>query len=124
MSQPADGRPLILVVEDNEVEREGLATILRREGYAVALAADGRKALDVLRQSPPDLILLDMLMPVMDGWAFLEELRGLGPPAPVVVMSPAALTREWARDHGCAGIVHTPVATTELLAELQRCRGE
>jgi CheY-like chemotaxis protein len=112
-------------VEDNEVEREGLAAILRREGYAVALAAEGRQALDLLRQSPPpDLILLDMLMPVMDGWAFLEELRRLGPPAPVVVMSPAALTREWARDHGCAGIVHKPVATTELLAELQRCRGE
>src|SRR6266545_4852685 len=67
----------LLVVEDNEVAREGLAAILRRAGYEVALATNGQEALNYLDgHPPPALILLDMLMPVLDGWHFLEQLQG------------------------------------------------
>src|SRR5688572_21116373 len=93
----------ILVVEDDAAAREGMAALLGHEGYRVVTAADGRAALDQLRSGlDPDLVLLDMLMPVLDGWHFLEELKAQGPPThvPVVVTTSTNLTREWAEDHG------------------------
>jgi CheY-like chemotaxis protein len=114
----------LLVVEDNEVAREGLASILSRHGYAVALAANGREALDYLAGNPaPALILLDMLMPVLDGWRFLEQLKLSGRlgTTPVVVTTGTVLTREWAGDHGCAGFVKKPIEVEALLAEIRRC---
>ena len=115
----------ILAIEPNEVEREGLAFVLRRAGYAVALVADGREALDYLGANPPPaLILTAMLMPVLNGWGFLSELGHLpglaGVPVVVVTISPA-IGPEWARDHGCAGFVRKPVETELLLAEIRRC---
>ncbi len=63
------GPKTMLVVEDNEITRAGLAAVPRREGFAVALAADGREALALQRVGPPPgLILTDMLMPALDGW--------------------------------------------------------
>jgi CheY-like chemotaxis protein len=115
---------LILVVEDNEVTREGLVAVLQREGFAVAPVANAQEALDYLRDRPaPDLIVLDMLMPVLDGWGFLKALGQLSPrPAvPILVLTSTILTREWADDHGCAGFVRKPIATEELLAEVRRC---
>jgi CheY-like chemotaxis protein len=112
----------ILVVEDNEVAREGVATVLRRHGYEVALAADGREALEHLATSPaPDLILLDMLMPGVDGWHFLKLLREQAPAIPVVVTTGTILTPEWAESQGCAGFLKKPLETEGLLAEVQRC---
>jgi CheY-like chemotaxis protein len=114
----------LLVVEDNEVAREGLAAVLRRHGYAVALAANGQEALDYLAGNPaPNLILLDMLMPVLDGWRFLEQLKQSGRlgAAPIVVTTGTVLTREWARDHGCAGFVKKPIDADPLLEEIRRC---
>lgn len=114
-------------MEDNAVEREGLAVVLRREGYTVALTANGREALAYLRDHPaPDLILLDMLMPVLDGWGFLKEFQRVYPPprVPVLIAAAPVLTREWAGDHGCGGLVHKPIVIDELLAEVQRCLGE
>jgi CheY-like chemotaxis protein len=116
----------IRIVEDNEVTREGLAAILRGEGYAVALAANGQAALDYLRDNPPlALVILDMLMPGLDGWGLLEELRRLErPPAvPILIVTATLLTGQWAIDHGCVGLVHKPVVPEELLAEVRRCVG-
>ena len=67
----------ILIVENNAVEREGLSTILRAEGYHVIALNDGTEALDFLRanvSAPPDLILLDMLLPGLDGWHLLDAV--------------------------------------------------
>jgi CheY-like chemotaxis protein len=116
----------LLVVEDNAVAREGLAVVLRRHGYDVATAGDGRQALDALRAGPrPDLILLDMLMPVLDGWHFLGELRRTAGPAPppVVITTGTILSLAWALDHGCAGFIRKPIEEGELLAEVRRCLG-
>jgi CheY-like chemotaxis protein len=125
MDAPETGQTL-LVVEDNEVAREGLAAVLRRHGYAVALAANGLEALDYVGGNPaPDLILLDMLMPVLDGWRFLERLQQTGRlgATPIVVTTGTVLTREWARDHGCAGFLKKPIEVDPLLEEIRRCLG-
>jgi CheY-like chemotaxis protein len=65
----------ILLVEDDSSLRETLADVLSDEGFEVAAAANGREALEKLAASHPDLILLDLVMPVMDGWAFREAQR-------------------------------------------------
>jgi CheY-like chemotaxis protein len=122
VAEDARGGRLVLVVEDDDAAREGLADVLRREGYAVATAADGREALDCLHSGPrPDLNLLDMLMPVLDGWQFLRLLRqeGWRPTVPVVVTSGSILTREWAEDYGCQGFLHKPIEPEALLAEVR-----
>jgi CheY-like chemotaxis protein len=123
MASAAPAHPTLLVVEDNDVAREGLAVILRRAGYRVLPAANGEEALAVLRAGPtPDLILLDMFMPVLDGWHFLERLRQQATQPPVVVTTAASiLSREWAAAHGCAGLLRKPVGTDELLEEVRRC---
>ena len=124
---PEVGRARVLVVEDNEVAREGLAVVLGRAGYEVALAAGGQEALDLLRAGPAvDLILLDMLMPVLDGWRFLERLKreGPGPLPPLVITTGTNLTLEWARDHGCQGFLKKPIDSEPLLAEVRRCLGQ
>jgi CheY-like chemotaxis protein len=123
MAPAAPDHRTLLVVEDNDVSREGLAVVLRRAGYHVVPAANGEEALRLLKAGPPpDLILLDMLMPVLDGWHFLERLRRKGPCPPVIVTTAAGvLSLEWAQDHGCAGFLRKPVETDELLAEGRRC---
>jgi len=115
----------ILVVEDNDVSREGLAAVLRRADYRVLVAANGDEALYLLKGGPPPaLILLDMLMPVLDGVHFLDRLQQAGPHPPVIVTTAVgALSREWAEDHGCAGFLHKPVDTKQLLDEVRRCLG-
>jgi CheY-like chemotaxis protein len=65
----------ILVVEDTPIIREPMARLLRSEGYDVACACNGLEALDALEQAPVDLVLLDVMMPKMDGITFLERIR-------------------------------------------------
>ena len=67
--------PLILVIDDHPVAREPLARLLRYEGYQAACAANGVEAIDLMSLSPPDLILLDVMMPKMNGLEFLEWIR-------------------------------------------------
>jgi len=80
----------ILVVDDDDSIRQFIGMALGDAGYEVVLAEHGRAALLAVEQAPPDLILLDMRMPVMDGWAFASAYRQLPPPhAPVVVLTAA-----------------------------------
>jgi CheY-like chemotaxis protein len=116
----------LLVVDDDPIAREGLGVILRREGYEVILTANGEEALAMLRRQRPDLILLDMLMPILDGWHFLERLKTESPPpaVPILVVTATILTREWAADHGCAGCIRKPIDPAKLLDEIRRCLQE
>ncbi len=86
----------VLVVEDDAVTREMLGRILRRDGWGVAEARNGREALERLAGSRPDLILLDLMMPEMDGFEFVEHLRrdGSGGRIPIVVVTAKEITEE------------------------------
>jgi CheY-like chemotaxis protein len=122
MAPLGGGVRTLLVVEDNDAAREWAALLLRDGGYAVATAANGQEALEYLRAGPPpDLILLDMLMPGLDGWHFLEQFQRDGPPAPVLVTTGTILTREWAEAHACRGFLHKPFEPEALLEEVHRC---
>ena len=83
--------PRILVVEDEAPIRYLLADALADEGYAVATAEHGAAALDQARAQPPDAVVLDLMMPIMDGWTFLRARQGDPTLAgvPVVVLSAA-----------------------------------
>src|SRR5689334_4940911 len=66
----------ILIIEDQPVIRENIGTILEMEGYATISAADGAAGLELARSEKPDLVLCDILMPKLDGYGVLRELRG------------------------------------------------
>jgi len=63
------------VVEDNEMNRDMLGRRLQRQGYRVTMAVDGRQALEFIKQEPFDLVLLDIMLPVMNGYEVLEHLK-------------------------------------------------
>jgi two-component system, chemotaxis family, chemotaxis protein CheY len=80
----------VLVVDDDESIRQFIRLALTMEGYEVLTAADGQAALDAVTARPPRLILLDMRMPVMDGWGFARAYRQRpGPHAAIVVLTAA-----------------------------------
>ena len=81
----------ILVVDDDESIRELVEMALSSEGHLVMTAPHGAAALEVIARTPPDVILLDMKMPVMDGWELARRYREMpGPHAPIVVVTAAA----------------------------------
>jgi CheY-like chemotaxis protein len=117
------GLQTVLVVEDDDATREALALELQDAGYGVAEAANGREALDYLADhAAPDVIVLDMMLPVLDGWRVLERLRRTHPTVPVVVTTAGIISREWALQHGCAGFVKKPIDPGRLLEEVRLCR--
>jgi DNA-binding response OmpR family regulator len=88
---PSENSPdRILVVDDDPEIREFISWTLEEEGFAVSTAPNGAVALNLVRQTSPDLILLDMRMPVMDGWAFSQAYHQLpGQQAPIIVLTAA-----------------------------------
>ena len=79
----------ILVIDDEQGIRELLDTLLRRKGYDVILAANGQKGLELFRRERPDVIVLDLKMPGMDGLTVLRQVRSLIPNQPVVILTGA-----------------------------------
>ncbi len=89
-SSPAGPRPRrVLLVDDEPELRDALADLLREEGFAVDLAENGRVALERLQSARPDLLVMDLMMPVLDGWGVLEAIRTSCRHAavPVIVLS-------------------------------------
>lgn len=85
----ADRKP-ILVIDDDETILSTVELLLEDEGYSVLLASNGQEALAYIEQQSPALILLDMKMPVMDGWGFVAAYRSqAGPHVPIIVMTAA-----------------------------------
>jgi CheY-like chemotaxis protein len=109
--------PTVLVVDDDQDIRESLAQILVEEGFEVASACNGAEALEAIARRQPDLMLLDLMMPVLNGWEVLEALRASGtrPRIPVVVLS--ALEA-----HGCVDYVQKPIRLPKLLALIETIR--
>jgi two-component system, chemotaxis family, chemotaxis protein CheY len=106
----------ILVVEDDENIRELVDVILSGAGYQVLTAPDGEAALQVIGSARPDLVLLDMRMPIMDGWEFARRYRARPEPhAPIVVLTAARDAAERAAEIHANGYLGKPFNIEELL---------
>jgi CheY-like chemotaxis protein len=119
----------ILVVDDDEAILRTVEATLADEGYTVLAASDGAAALDLVRQRSPSLILLDMKMPVMDGWGFARAYRAQPRPhAPIVVLTAAVNAGQRAAEIGARGYLAKPFNLDDLLAMVSQClshdRGE
>ena len=113
----------VLVVDDDTSILDTVSSILSGEGYDVVSASSGQEALDAVARKLPLLILLDMRMPVMDGWAVARALRGQGISVPIVVMTAAESAQRWADEVGAEGYLAKPFGLDELLATVERFRG-
>ncbi len=113
----------LLLVEDNEESRDGLSRHLRRKGYEVLLALDGRQGVEMARVETPDLILMDMSLPVLDGWEATRQLKTAPETGgiPVIALTAHAMAgdREKALEAGCDDYDTKPVEFGRLLAKIQ-----
>ena len=111
-----EGSPLILVVEDDEDTRISVVELLQEQGYRVALAKDGQEAEWFLHShTRPDCIVLDLWMPVMNGWSFTSRLRQLGgPPIPMVVI--IAAEPYWGYPVPASQVMRKPLHAETFLA--------
>src|SRR5215212_3775186 len=98
--------PKILLVEDNEENRDALSRRLQRRGYQVVMACDGREAVEKARSEAPDLVLMDLNLPVLDGWEATRQLRAAPETrsVPVIALTAHAISgdREKALEAGCS----------------------
>ena len=110
----------VLVVEDEPELRSVVTLILDTEGYQVEEAANGAEALQVLEQTQPACVLLDMRMPVLDGWGFARELEARHLHVPVVVMTAAQDARRWCDEIGAVACLPKPFDVDDLLNTVER----
>jgi len=114
----------ILIAEDNAVNRELLRELLEARGYKVEEACDGQEALDMIATSRPDLLLLDLSMPVLDGFATLKKIRENPETASLMVLAVTAYAmrgdQEKAIEAGFDGYLSKPIDSSLLDRELER----
>jgi CheY-like chemotaxis protein len=119
--------PRLLLVEDNEESRDGLSRFLRRKGYEVLTAVDGQLGLEAARTAPPDLVVMDMSLPVLDGWEATRQLKAAPQTRhiPVIAMTAHAMAgdREKALAAGCDEYETKPVEFARLLGKIQALLG-
>ncbi len=113
----------ILMVEDNEMNRDALSRRLERRGYEVVLAVDGKQGLTLAQSAQPDLILMDLSLPEIDGWEATRCLKAASATAqiPLIVLSSHAMAgdREKALEAGCDDFDTKPVDFQRLLAKIE-----
>ena len=113
----------ILLVEDNEMNRDMLSRRLVRSGYEVVLAVDGAQGVAMAASDAPDLVLMDMSLPVLDGWEATRRLKA--DPAtralPVIALTAHAMSgdEKKAREAGCDDFDTKPVEYTRLIAKIE-----
>lgn len=112
----------ILVVDDDPSILMTVSEILDLEGYAVETAENGAEALRAVERTSPSLVLLDMRMPVLDGWSFARELGERGLKLPILVMTAAQSARDWADEIGAEGYLAKPFDLFDLLTAVERLR--
>lgn len=112
----------LLLVEDNDLNRDMLRRRLERKGYSVTTAGDGEAALEVMRKAAPDLVLLDMSLPVKDGWTTCREMRDDNTlrHIPVIALTAHAMNedREKAIAAGCDDYATKPIDFPALLDKI------
>lgn len=114
--------PKILLIEDNEMNRDMLSRRLVRRGFEVALAGDGEEGLQMAHQSAPDLILMDMSLPVIDGWEATRRLKAdeATRHIPIIALTAHAMAddREMALQAGCDDYDTKPIEFERLLLKI------
>ena len=118
----------ILIVEDNEMNRDMLSRRLQRKGFEISMAVDGQEGVDKAAAEIPDLILLDMSLPIMDGWEAAEKLKsdtetnGI----PIIALTAHAMQgdREKALEAGCDEYDTKPVNLKRLLEKINTLLGK
>ncbi|MET3293218.1 UNVERIFIED_CONTAM: CheY-like chemotaxis protein [Brevibacillus sp. OAP136] len=113
----------ILLVEDNEMNRDMLSRRLMRKGYHVIMAVDGQEGIDLARTEAPDLILMDMSLPVVDGWDATRRLKEAEETRhiPIIALTAHAMAsdRERAIQAGCDDFDTKPVEWARLLEKME-----
>lgn len=118
----------VLLVDDDANARKIARKMLERAGHQVAESADGLQGFLLLRTAPFDLVVTDIIMPVMNGLEFIKSARQLKPTLKVVAMSGGARTGsadplEAARQHGASATLHKPFTLTDLSDSIGQCFG-
>lgn len=118
----------ILLVEDHEEIWDFLSRRLKRRGFEVKVAEDGQQGLDRAREDKPDLVLLDMNLPVMDGWTVAQTLKAdeATKGIPIIALTAHAMSgdREKALAAGCDDYHPKPVDFSQLVTQIERALGE
>jgi two-component system cell cycle response regulator DivK len=113
----------VLLVEDNEMNRDMLSRRLERRGYQIVMALDGQQGVDLARSEKPDLILLDMSLPVLDGWEAARQLKSdeQTRAIPVIALTAHAMSgdREKALEAGCDDYDTKPIDLNRLLGKME-----
>jgi CheY-like chemotaxis protein len=112
----------ILLVEDNEMNRDMLSRRLLRKGYEVVMAVDGQQAVTMAQSENPDLILMDMSLPVIDGWEATRRVKAAGTTShiPIIALTAHAMSgdREKALGAGCDDYDTKPIEMPRLLEKI------
>jgi two-component system, cell cycle response regulator DivK len=115
--------PKILLVEDNEMNRDMLSRRLQRKGYEVLIAVDGGEGIEMAHSQTPDLILMDMSLPVLDGWEATRRLKAAPETSriPVIALTAHAMAsdREKAIEAGCDDYDTKPIELPRLLGKIE-----
>jgi CheY-like chemotaxis protein len=116
--------PTVLLIEDNEMNRDMLSRRLARRGFEVLLAGDGREGVEVARRELPDIILMDMSLPVLDGWGATRILKAEEPTRtiPVIALTAHAMAGDRAKalECGCDDYDTKPIEMQRLLEKIDR----
>ncbi len=114
--------PKILLVEDNEMNRDMLSRRLMRKGFQVVLAVDGQSGVEMAQSESPDLVLMDMSLPILDGWEATRRLKAdaVTQHIPVIALTAHAMSsdREKALEAGCDDYDTKPVELPRLLGKI------
>jgi two-component system cell cycle response regulator DivK len=117
----------ILLVEDNEMNRDMLSRRLERRGYEVVIAVDGRQGVELAQSTIPDLILMDMSLPVIDGWEATRQLKSMDrmKSVPIIALTAHAMSgdREKALEAGCNDYDTKPIELPRLLGKIEALLG-
>jgi two-component system, cell cycle response regulator DivK len=120
--------PRILLVEDNEMNRDMLSRRLARKEYEVLVAVDGKEGVVMAGSVAPDLILMDMSLPVMDGWEATRQLKASPETKaiPIIALTAHAMSgdREKAMEAGCDDYDTKPIELPRLLAKMEALLGD
>jgi len=119
-SAAGPGRGSVLVVDDDPAVVRVVRDVLEEHGYAVATASQGEEALSLVAKRVPDVVLLDMHMPLCDGVAFAEAARERGIAVPIIVTTAGPNAQRWAERIGASGYLAKPFAIDELLSVTDR----